>query len=415
MKLTQKKRIFPTKEQEETLWILSEKCRLIYNFALTERIDSWKNKGKYVSYFKQQNDLPIIKEKYPEYRWVYSKVLQYILRTLDADYRSFFSLLKKGDKNARPPKFKGKKYFTAMVYNQSGFKFKDGNVFLSQKYNKTLLKFKISDKFKFSKVYQVSVFKKEGKFFICVTYDRQVKDYVDNNKYQAFDLGIMKHTGVNLDGRFIEFKNSRVDKYWQKRVQEIQSRRDHCIKGSNKYNKLNKNLIRMKRKCANQMKDFQHKLSKKIIDNTKANTIIIGDLAVKDMSKKKKGKSNHKGTKGLNRAIQNTGTLGRFVRFLTYKAELIGKRVIEINEKDTSKQCYVCGKKHEMPLYKRIIKCDCGNEIDRDKNSAINIMSRFLSQNAKWTGYQQFVGNLRKTGLPVEDRYSQEAPCVSWG
>ena len=92
MKLTQKIRIFPTKEQEEILWILSEKCRLIYNFALTERIDSWKNKGKYVSYFKQQNDLPIIKEKYPEYRWVYSKVLQYTLKTLDADYHSFFSL-----------------------------------------------------------------------------------------------------------------------------------------------------------------------------------------------------------------------------------------------------------------------------------------------------------------------------------
>lgn len=169
----------------------------------------------------------------------------------------------------------------------------------------------------------------------------------------------------------------------------------------------------MKRKCANQLKDFQHKLSKKIIDNTKANTIIIGDLSVKDMSKKRKGRSNHKGTKGLNRAIQNTGTLGRFVGFLTYKAELIGKRVIEINEKDTSKQCCVCHMKHDMPLYKRIIKCDCGNHIDRDINSSINIMSRFLSQNAKWTGYQQFVGNLRKTGLSIKTIHSQEALCES--
>ncbi|GAH69744.1 unnamed protein product, partial [marine sediment metagenome] len=168
MNLSQKIRIFPDSEQEEILWNISEKCRLIYNFALSEKIDSWKNKGEYVSYFKQQNDLPIIKKKYPEYRWVYSKVLQYILRTLDADYHSFFSLFKKGDKSARPPKFKGKKYFTTMVYNQSGFKLKDGYVFLSHKYNKTPLKFKISNKFKFGKVYQVSVFKKEGKFFICV-------------------------------------------------------------------------------------------------------------------------------------------------------------------------------------------------------------------------------------------------------
>ncbi len=413
MKLTQKIRIFPSPEQEEILWKLSEKCRLIYNFALSERIDSWKNKGEYVSYFKQQNDLPKLKEKYPEYKWVYSKVLQYILRTLDADYRSFFSLFKKGDKNARSPKFKGKKYFTTMVYNQSGFKLKDGYVFLSHKYSKNPLKFKIPDKFKFNKVYQVSVFKKGDKFYISISYDKKVKDYVNNNKYQAFDLGIMKHTGVNLDGKFIEFENKRYDKYWQKRVQEIQSRRDHCKKGSIKWNILNSNLKLMKKKCANQLKDFQHKLSRKIIDNTKANTIIVGDLSVKDMSKKKKGKSNHKGTKGLNRAIQNTGTLGRFVRFLTYKAKLIGKRVIEINERDTSKQCCVCNKKHDMPLYKRVIKCDCGNEIDRDKNSAINIMSRFLSQNAKWTGYQQFADNMRKTGLPIKIIHSQEALCES--
>ncbi|WP_342766567.1 helix-turn-helix domain-containing protein [Candidatus Borrarchaeum sp.] len=32
MKLTQQIRIFPTPEQEEVLWKLSEKCRLIYNF-----------------------------------------------------------------------------------------------------------------------------------------------------------------------------------------------------------------------------------------------------------------------------------------------------------------------------------------------------------------------------------------------
>jgi len=414
MKLTQKIRIFPDSEQEEILWILSEKCRLIYNFALTERIDSWRNKGEYVSYFKQQNDLPTIKEKYPEYRWVYSKVLQYTLKTLDADYHSFFALIKKGDKKARSPKFKGKKYFTSMVYNQSGFKIDKGFISLSHKHpSKIKLKFKIPNKFKFDKMHQVFVFMKDEKFFISIIYDRQAKDYIDNKKYQAFDLGIMKHTGVNLDGKFIEFKNSRVDKYWQKRVQEIQSRRDHCIKGSRKWNILNDNLKRMKRKSANQLKDFQHKLSRKIIDNTKANTVIIGDLSIKDMSKKKKGKSNHKGTKGLNRAIQNTGTLGRFVRFLTYKAELKGKRVIEINEKDTSKQCCVCGKKHKMLLYKRIMICDCGNQIDRDINSSINIMSRFLSQNAKWTGYQQFVGNMRKTGLSIKTIHSYEALCES--
>ena len=103
----------------------------------------------------------------------------------------------------------------------------------------------------------------------------------------------------------------------------------------------------------------------------------------------------------LNRSTQNQGYLSRFVGFLTYKAQKIGKRVIEINERGTSRGCYVCSKMHDMPLWKRIMKCDCGNNIDRDRNSAINIMIRFLSQYGLWTTYQSFIDNLRQTGLLV--------------
>jgi putative transposase len=92
MHLTQKIRIFPTEEQKETLWTLSERCRLLYNFALAERIEAWKN-GKSIDYREQQNALPEIKKKYPEYKWLYSKVLQMVLRQLNADYRSFFCLM----------------------------------------------------------------------------------------------------------------------------------------------------------------------------------------------------------------------------------------------------------------------------------------------------------------------------------
>ena len=107
MLITQKVRIFPDARQQEVLWVLSERCRLIYNFALAERIDNWKeNREKtreertHVTYHQQSAQLPSLKEKYPEYRWVYSKVLQVTLQQLDWDYRSFFALWKKGDVKA---------------------------------------------------------------------------------------------------------------------------------------------------------------------------------------------------------------------------------------------------------------------------------------------------------------------------
>ena len=167
----------------------------------------------------------------------------------------------------------------------------------------------------------------------------------------------------------------------------------------------------MEKKKSNQLRDFQHKLSKKMVNNTKSNTIIVGDLKVKNMAQSKKLKGKRK--RAMNRSNQNQGYLSRFIEFLTYKAELIGKRVIKIDESYTSKECYVCGKKHGMPLWERTMNCDCGNIIDRDRNSAINIMSKFLSQNALWTSYQQFVDNLRQTGLLMSMRFSESYPQMT--
>jgi len=404
MQLTQQVRIEPTKEQEKVLWDLSEKCRLIYNFALKERKDGHKY-GHKIGYVKQQNDLPSIKKKYPEYNWVYSKVLQYALRNLDADYRSFFALKKNGDKDAQPPRYKGRKYFTTMVYNQSGFGIKNGRIELSHKHPSGMkLSLKMTKPYNFFRIYQISIYKKDNRFFASITYEKPNKEYADNGLYQAFDLGSMKHTAVNSRGRFMEFVNKRPDKYWERKLENIQSRRDHCKRKSIKWNMLNRNYNRMRRKSANQLKDFQHKLSRKIIDNTKANTIIVGKLEVKKLSRKNKYQ------KGLHKSMHNTGNISRLVSFLTYKAELVGKRVIENDERGTTKTCCVCGNKQNMPLYRRVYSCDCGNHIERDRNSAINIMSDFLSQNALWTGYRQFADNLRQTGLDISFRHSQEAP-----
>jgi putative transposase len=172
----------------------------------------------------------------------------------------------------------------------------------------------------------------------------------------------------------------------------------------------------MSKKCSNQIEDGQHKWSDKMVKNTRANTIIVGELSVKDMAQsgvkievKKKNKITKEITKEiikvkskkLNRSTQNQGYISRFVRFLTYKAEKIGKRVIEISEKNTTKRCYACGKLHNMPLSKRIVKCDCGNIIDRDRNSAVNIMIDFLLKYNLLKELRRFMSALSKEGLLV--------------
>ncbi|MCX9088762.1 MAG: transposase, partial [Candidatus Methanoperedens sp.] len=191
MQLTERLRIYPTFEQEEVLWSLSEQCRLIYNFALAQRKKEWTlnnlrddlgvfpwGKPYYsVDYKKQQNDLPKIKEKYPKYKVVYSKVLQMTIRTLNADYNSFFEQRKNGDTNAHPPGFKGKDHFTTMMYNQSGFTIKGQKISLSHYYNDVPLVFELLRNY--NKVYQVNVSQAEGKYYLGIVHEVPEKPYVD--------------------------------------------------------------------------------------------------------------------------------------------------------------------------------------------------------------------------------------------
>ncbi len=363
---TYKIQVYPTEEQQKVLWDLSEKCRLLYNFALTERKGVWnENKAlpskerEYVRYIDQQNQLPALKRKHPEYGWVYSKVLQMTLKKLDTAYKSFFSLIKIKNNTARPPRFRGKDYFFTLCYNQSGFKYreeyrglsftkpnriayKSGSITLSHKHpSQTDLMFELTFQPK-GKIKQIEIFQDYKKrWFLVVNCEiSPSKPYYDNGLYQAIDLGINNIvSAVNLQSRFIQIPNKRPDNYWRKKIVEVQSKRDHCKKKSRKWHWYNCKLVEIKRKQSSQLKDFQHKISKVVVTNTKANTLIVGDLAVKQMARKKKKK--YKNQKTLNYSLQNTGHISRFVQFLTYKAEKIGKKIIKIVEKNTTKTCCI--------------------------------------------------------------------------
>ncbi|MFX0113109.1 MAG: RNA-guided endonuclease InsQ/TnpB family protein [Candidatus Hodarchaeota archaeon] len=141
MLLTCKTRIQPTPEQQAVLRALPERCRLLYNFALAERKVIWqanlakpKEQHQKITYFDQQNQLPALKKRFPEYRWVYSKVLQMTPRKLGAAYKSYFVVRQTGDDTAQPPRFRGKKHFFPLCYNQSGFQVANGILRLSHKH-----------------------------------------------------------------------------------------------------------------------------------------------------------------------------------------------------------------------------------------------------------------------------------------
>jgi putative transposase len=68
----------------------------------------------------------------------------------------------------------------------------------------------------------------------------------------------------------------------------------------------------------------------------------------------------------------------RFKQFLKDKAEEYSCEIIEVNEAYTSRTCTACGKQQNIGS-KKLMKCSCGLELDRDLNGARNIFLKNIS------------------------------------
>lgn len=76
---------------------------------------------------------------------------------------------------------------------------------------------------------------------------------------------------------------------------------------------------------------------------------------------------------GLNKSLQDAA-FGQFIQILEYVAWKLGKRVIKVDPKGTSQYCWECLRKVSKSLSERWHSCsNCGQELDRDYNSALLI------------------------------------------
>ena len=84
------------KAQEVALNEQLRLCRNLYNCALRERRDAHRKAGKTVTGYDQMKHLTEIKAALPEYKGVYSQVLQDVLKRLDKAFQGFFRRVKAG-------------------------------------------------------------------------------------------------------------------------------------------------------------------------------------------------------------------------------------------------------------------------------------------------------------------------------
>jgi putative transposase len=340
--------------------------RYMYNKALEERIQIYKETKKGLTYFDQCSASGILKREQAEHDWLRVPTVQSLrgsLLNLDHAFTNFF----KGQ--SKFPKFKKKSGHESIQYSQSvSVDFDQKKVRIprlrnvSAVFNRTF-----EGKIKTCTVSRTTT----NKFYISILVDDgkdlPVKFSVEPTTTIGIDLGI-KDFAILSTGEKIP--NPKFLRKNLERLKVLQIRASHKQKGSNNRKKANLKVAKLHEYITNQRKDFLHKLSFKIVSENQ--TIVLETLNVNGLLR------NH----CLAQAISDV-SWGEFVRLLTYKAEWKGKNVIRIGMfEPSSKTCSHCGETNpDLTLKDRSWTCkECQTLHDRDENAATNIKQFGLLQ-----------------------------------
>ena len=365
-----KVRLYPNKQQEQTLNKLLGCYRFVYNHMLARKQEAYEadkmNLGlnELSKYFHHE----LLKDE--QYGWLKdqnSKVMNQAIRQMLTAYDKFFK------EHKGFPKFKSKRdkqsalFPIGAISKKNTFdkrkitltkKLKDIKFRCSDLYHKRLQKYK--DNIRSATLSKT----KSGCYLLSILIDIPQNEFVKFNKTSrdvGIDLGV-KDFVITSNGEV--FENKRFFKKDEKRLTKLQRQLSKKRKGSSNFNKQCKRIARVFEALTNKKENYIHSVVNWLL--RKYDTIYMEDLNTSGLLK------NHR----LAKTIQEVGFY-KFKMVLSTKALQNNKKVVLIGRYyPSSKTCSQCGYIYkDLKLSERKWQCpNCGSYHDRDLNAALNIL-----------------------------------------
>jgi putative transposase len=367
-----KYRIYPTDEQKRILARTFGCARFIYNWALRLRTDAYYQQQKRIGYYETSARLTELK-KQPEYSWLNEVSCvppQQALRHLEKAFKNFF------EGRANYPTWKCRHSEQSAEYTTSAFKW-DGTHLTLAKMDEPLEIVWSRPLPDGCKPTTLTVTKDTaGRYFVSILVEEDIKPLPVTNTMVGLDLGL-KSMVITSSGESVG--NPQFFRKDEKKLAKAQRRLASKKKGSKNRHKAQIKVARVHARIADRRRDYQHKLSTRIVHSLPApqaglQVICIESLSVKNMLQ------NH----CLAKSISDVGW-GEFVRQLEYKAQWYGRTLIKIDKwYPSSKRCSHCGHiLHSLSLDVRFWMCpECKTFHDRDINAAKNVLAAGLAVSA---------------------------------
>jgi len=356
MRLTFKYRLKPTVAQVAFLEGELREAASLYNAALEERVGAWRVCRKSINYYDQASQLKPMRVDGCLTLTNFS-CCQDVLRRVDRAFKAFYRRCKTGQKPGFPRYRSAQRYdsITFPSYGNGCRLLPNGKLRVQGAGN---IKVNLHRPLR-GTVKTVTVKREAGRWFACFSVECAAQPLLPSNRATGIDVGLSSFA-VLSNG--VKIGNPRYYRNAEARLRRCQRKVARRKKGSNRRHEAVQLLQRANIHVCNQRADFQHKLSRQLVNE-------YGVIAVEDL--------NVKGLAGsmLAKSVHDAGW-AQFLNYIVYKAASAGRQLVQVDPRGTSQTC-VCGQRVSKTLADRWHDCPaCGLSASRDHVSAQVILQR---------------------------------------
>ncbi|MEU5945583.1 transposase [Micromonospora sp. NPDC047465] len=378
MQLRYNYRVYPTPSQQEALARAFGCARVVFNDGLHARRAAREQGLPYLSDGDLSKQVITAAKRTPQRQWlaeVSAVVLQQALADLNTAYRNFFSSLsgKRTGRKVAPPRFRSRKDNRQTIRFTANARFKvlDNGQLRLPKIGDVQVRWSRQLPAEPSSVTVIR--DAAGRYFASFVVATTDEALPCAESEVGIDLGLT-HFAVLSDGtkvtapRFLRRAARKL-----RRLQQDVSRKQ---RGSQNRKKAVVKVARAHARVADIRRDWQHKLSTRIIRENQA--VYVEDLCVAGLGRTRLAKSVH------------DAGWASFTAMLEYKAARYGRTFVKIDRfAPTSQTCSTCGRLDgPKPLSVRSWTCPCGTIHDRDVNAAKNVLAQGRWDNSNACGAQ---------------------------
>lgn len=389
MKRTYKYYLKLTKSQKQKLESILKNCHWLYNHLLEQFRVRDKNQQKQLTEYPLINSLPKIKESYPFLKQVHSSNLQEISKSVYKVWQKYREL-KKLDPEKKYPKFKPLHRYNSFTYSQPiekiscGYKI-DNSPLTKKKENKKLrlvlgqqnhhnvyLELKMTMERNIdSEIKILTIIRKNRRYYACFSCNEiETKPLPKVNQKVGIDVNLNKKSYITLSNG-TKYKHPQHYKKVEEKLQDKNRILSRKTKKSNNWKDAKFQLAKKWEKVVNQFKHYSYQVANELVKNY--DNIAIENLRIDKMVK------NHRLAKSIQQA-----RWGILFQVLAEAAEIATRQLVRVNPRNTSQTCSDCGElaQEKLTLNQRIFRCwNCELELDRDVNSARNILNIAIKEN----------------------------------